>query len=182
MNQHQIADREVIPAQFICFTIAGLTGILGDTFLSRTATPIAFKFADAIFIPGCVLVAMKLARKGWDLLASGCTVLSIAWGVFFLAKDFASQEIGKDIFSSAFYFLLPSLTLIAFYRPFPTWIKGLTLVAMLPSLIGLVIVKSQTLLDYESLARKMGYVLIHVISMVWGSYFYWTYRRESAGR
>jgi hypothetical protein len=182
MNQHEVADREVIPAQFICFIVAGLTGILGNAFLSRTATPIASKIADAIFITGCILVAMKLARKGWDLPASGYTVLSIAWGVFFLAKDFSSQEVGKDIFTSAFYFLLPSLMLIAFYRPFPTWIKALTLVAMLPSLIGLIIVKSQTLLDYESLARKTNYMLIHVTGIVWGSYFYWMYRRNSAGR
>ena len=180
MNQHEIADREVMPAQFICFIIAGLTGILGNAFLSKTVTPIASKFADAIFITGCILVAMKLARKGWDLPASGYTVLSIAWGVFFLSKDFATQEVGKDIFSSAFYFLFPSLTLIAFYRPFPAWIKGLTLAVMLPSLIGLIIIKLQILLDYESIARKVNYVLIHVISMIWGSYFYWTYRRESA--
>ncbi len=181
MNQHEIADRQVIPAQFICFTIAGLTGILGNAFLSRGVTIIAFKFADAIFVTGCILVAMKLARKGWDLPASGYTVLSIAWGVFFLSKDFASQEIGKDIFSSAFYFLLPSLTLIAFYRPFPIWIKGLTLTVMLPSLIRLIIVKLKFLVDYESIAHQMNYVLIHVIGIVWGSYFYWTYRRESAG-
>ena len=104
MNQHAIADRQVIPAQFICFTLAGLSGLLGDVLLNRTATPIVFKFADAIFITGCILVAMKLARKGWDLPAAGYTVLSIAWGVFFLAKDFNNQEVGRDISGSVFIF------------------------------------------------------------------------------
>ncbi len=75
----------------------------------------AYKLADAVFITGCGLVAMKLARKGWDLPAAGFTALSIAWGVFFLAKDFRGRDVGNDIFASAFYFLLPSLRLIVFY-------------------------------------------------------------------
>ena len=53
-----------------------------------------------------------------DLPAAGYTVLSIAWDVFFLAKDFQRLEVGNDIFASAFYFLLPSLVLIVFYQPF----------------------------------------------------------------
>lgn len=178
MNQHDTADRQVIPAQFISFLLAGVIGLLGDALLNRPATTIAFKFADAIFITGCILVAMKLARKGWDLPAAGYTVLSIAWGGFFLAKDFASQEMGRDIAGSVFYFLLPSLILIALYRPFPLWIKLLTLAAMLPSLLQLIVLKTDTLSDYENLIRKLGFTLIHLISLVWGSFFYWQYQRD----
>ena len=100
MYQHDSADRQVIHAQFIRFPLAGVVGLLSDSLLGRPTYAIAFKFADAIFITGCILVDMKLARKGWDLPAAGYTVLSIAWGGFFLAKDVASQEIGRDISGS----------------------------------------------------------------------------------
>jgi len=87
MNRHDIADQEVVPAQFLAFALACALGLFGGFFPSAFSS-IAYKLADAVFITGCVLVAMKLARKGWDLPAAGYTVLSIAWGVFFLAKDF----------------------------------------------------------------------------------------------
>jgi hypothetical protein len=44
-----------------------------------------------------ILVAMKMAREEWDMAAAGYTLLSIAWGVFFLAKDFQEQTVGDDI-------------------------------------------------------------------------------------
>ncbi len=123
VNQHAIADKQVIPAQLIFFIVASFFGFSGDL-LPGELKLILYKLADALFITGCIILAMMMARKGWDLPASGYTVLSIAWGVFFLAKDFRGQEIGNDIFASAFYFLLPSMILIAFYKPFPAIIKS----------------------------------------------------------
>ncbi|WP_210521678.1 hypothetical protein [Hymenobacter terricola] len=177
MNRHDVADQEVVPAQFIAFGLACALGLLGG-FFPPAVSAIAFKLADAVFITGCVLVAMKLARKGWDLPAAGYTVLSIAWGVFFLAKDFRRLDVGNDIFASAFYFLLPSLVLIVFYQPFPRWIKALTLLGLVPSLTELVLLKSGTGQAYEDVVRTTGYQLIHLVSLVWGAFFYWQYRRE----
>ncbi len=177
MNRHDVADQEVVPAQFIAFLLACAMGLLGG-FFPPAVSAVAYKFADAVFITGCVLVAMKLARKGWDLPAAGYTVLSIAWGVFFLAKDFRRLEVGNDIFASAFYFLLPSLVLIIFYQPFPRWLKALTLLGFVPSLIELLILKSGTGRAYEDLVRTTGYQLIHLVSLAWGTFFYRQYRRE----
>jgi hypothetical protein len=177
VNQHAIADKQVVPAQLIFFIVASLFGFSGDL-LPGELKLILYKLADALFISGCIIIAMMMARKGWDLPASGYTVLSIAWGVFFLAKDFRGQEIGNDIFASAFYFLLPSMILIALYRPFPAIIRVLTLITIIPSLLVLVSLKTGTLLSYDDIIRKAGYQIIHFVSLVWGIYFYWKYRRE----
>jgi len=177
MNQHTIADKQVIPAQLIFFIVASFFGFSGDL-LPGEFRLILYKLADALFITGCIILAMMMARKGWDLPASGFTVLSIAWGVFFLAKDFRGHEIGNDIFASAFYFLLPSMILIAFYKPFPAIIKILTLITIFPSLLVLISMKTGTMLSYDDIIRKTGYQIIHFVSLVWGVYFYWNYRKE----
>jgi hypothetical protein len=177
MNQHTLADKQVIPAQLVFFIIASLFGFSGDL-LPGEFKLIMYKLADALFITGCIILAMMMARKGWDLPASGFTVLSIAWGVFFLAKDFRGHEIGNDIFASAFYFLVPSMILIVFYKPFPTIIKILTLITIFPSLLVLISMKTGTMLSYDDIIRKTGYQIIHFVSLVWGVYFYWKYRKE----
>jgi hypothetical protein len=177
MNQHAIADRQVIPAQLIFFVVASFFGFSGDLWPVEI-TAILYKLADALFITGCIILAMMMARKGWDLPASGFTVLSIAWGVFFLAKDFRGQEIGNDIFASAFYFLLPSMILIAFYKPFPLIIKILTLVTIIPSLLVLLSLKTGSMLAFDDLTRTAGYQIIHFVSLLWGVYFFWKYRKE----
>jgi hypothetical protein len=177
-NQHAIVDKQVIPAQLIFFIVASLFGFSGDL-LPGEFKLILYKLADALFITGCIILAMMMARKGWDLPASGFTVLSIAWGVFFLAKDFRGQEIGNDIFASAFYFLLPSMILIAFYKPFPMIIKILSLVTIIPSLLVLLSLKTGTMLSIDDITRKAGYQIIHVVSLVWGIYFYLKYRKEA---
>jgi hypothetical protein len=177
MNQHAIADKQVIPAQLVFFLVASFFGFSGDLWPGEI-TLILYKLADALFITGCIILAMMMARKGWDLPASGFTVLSIAWGVFFLAKDFRGQEIGNDIFASAFYFLLPSMILIAFYKPFPRFIRVITLITIIPSLLVLLSLKSGIMLAYDDIIRKSGYQIIHFVSLVWGIYFYLKYKKE----
>ena len=78
MNRHDVADQDVVPAQFIAFLLACAMGLLGGLFLPSVSA-LAYKFADAVFITGCVLVAMKLARKGWRICrrrATRCFPLS----------------------------------------------------------------------------------------------------------
>ena len=55
----------------------------------------------------------------------------------------------------------------------------LTLAAIFPSLLQLIIMKTGAMPSYENLARKLSYTLIHVVSLVWGSFFYWQYQRET---
>jgi|WetSurMetagenome_2_1015567.scaffolds.fasta_scaffold355288_1 hypothetical protein len=178
VNQHAIADKQVIPAQLIIFILSGFFGFSGDLWPGEV-TLILYKMADALFITGCIILAMMMARKGWDLPASGYTVLSIAWGVFFLAKDFRGQEIGNDIFASAFYFLLPSMILIALYKPFPALVKILTLITVIPSLLVLLSLKTGIMLSYDDIIRKQGYQIIHFVSLIWGIYFFWKYKKGS---
>ncbi|AMJ65550.1 hypothetical protein [Hymenobacter sp. PAMC 26628] len=84
----------MVPAQLIAFLLACARGLTRG-FFPPAAAVIAYKFADAVFVTGCVLVAMKLARKGWDLPAAGYAVLSIAWGVFFLEPVMYLKRVGR---------------------------------------------------------------------------------------
>ena len=55
MNRHDIADQEVVRAQFLACALV----LFGSLFPSAFSG-IASKLADAVFTTGCVLVAMKL--------------------------------------------------------------------------------------------------------------------------
>ena len=122
---------------------------------------------------------MKLAREGWDMAAAGYTLLSIAWGVFFLAKDFQEQSVGVDILASSFYFLLPSMILIFFYTPFPLFLKVIGLLTIVPSLIGLIFIKTDAAKADYLLWRKISYQAVHITSLCWGFFFLWQYRKAS---
>jgi hypothetical protein len=70
------------------------------------------------------------------------------------------------------------MILIAYYKPYPTFIKILTLITILPSLLVLISMKTGTFLSYDEAIRKAGYQFIHFVSLIWGVYFYWKYRKE----
>ena len=176
MNQHQQSDKQVIIAQLLCFVLASLLGFSADLF-NQNFAPILYKFVDATFITGMILIAMKLAREGWDMPAAGFTILSIAWGAFFLAKDFQKQEVGHDILASSFYFVLPSMILIVFYKRFPIIIKIITLITIVPSLIGLIYTKTGITNEYNEVWRKVSYQSVHIASLFWAFFFYLDYKK-----
>ena len=178
MSHHEKTDKQVVFSQFICFLLASAIGFTGDLF-DKEGREVIYKFVDAIFITGTILVAMKLAREGWDMAAAGYTLLSIAWGVFFLAKDFQEQTVGVDILASSFYFLLPSMILIFFYTPFPLFLKVIGLLTIVPSLIGLIFIKTDAAKADYLLWRKISYQAVHITSLCWGFFFLWQYRKAS---
>ena len=174
MSHHEKTDKQVVISQLICFLLASVIGFMADLF-DKEGREVIYKFVDAIFITGTILVAMKLAREGWDMAAAGYTLLSIAWGVFFLAKDFHEQTVGVDILASSFYFLLPSMILITFYAPFPLFIKVIGLLTIVPSLIGLIFIKTDAAKADYLLWRKISYQVVHITSLCWGFFFLWQY-------
>ena len=112
------------------------------------------------------------------MVAAGYTLLSIAWGVFFLAKDFHQQTVGDDILASSFYFLLPSMILISFYAPYPLLIKLIGLLTVLPSLVGLILIKTNAdEVDFLTW-RKISYQSVHVTSLCWGFFLFWQFKKE----
>ena len=177
MNHHEKTDKQVVFAQLLCFLFATLLGLIADVF-DKEGREIVFKLVDSIFITGTILVAMKMAREGWDMTAAGYTLLSIAWGVFFLAKDFQEQRVGDDILASSFYFLLPSMILISFYTPFPLFIKIIGLLTIIPSLIGLILIKTKAAETDYLIWRRISYQAVHITSLFWGFFFLWQYRKS----
>ena len=178
MSHPEKTDKQVVITQLICFLLASTIGFMADIF-DKEGREVLYKFVDAIFITGTILVAIKLAREGWDMAAAGYTLLSIAWGVFFLAKDFQEQTVGVDILASSFYFLLPSMILITFYTPFNLTIKAIGLLTILPSLIGLVYIKTDAAKADYLLWRKISYQAVHITSLFWGFFFVWQYRKAT---
>ena len=175
MNYHERKEKQVVYAQMICFLLASIFSFTADLFSSAN-TQIIYKFVDSIFITGTLLVAMKLAREGWDMPAAGYTLVSIAWGSLFLAKDFQQLSVGEDILASSFYFLLPAMVLIIFYDPFPLWIKIICIATLIPSFIGLIESKTGTGLP-DSIWRKINYQAIHITSLFWGFFFLLQHRK-----
>lgn len=175
MNYHERHEKQVIYAQIICFLLASIFGFTADIFNDATRQ-IIYKFVDSLFITGTLLVAMKLAREGWDMPAAGYTLVSIAWGSLFLAKDFQQLSVGQDISASSFYFLLPAMVLIIFYEPFPWWIKVICIATIIPSFICLIESKTGTGSE-DSIWKKVSYQAVHITSLFWGLFFLLQHRK-----
>ncbi len=137
------------------------------------------KIIDMLFITGTILLAIKMARDGWDLAAAGYTVLGIGWGVIFAAIDFHHFDLDQDVRTSAAYFFIPSMMLIATYRPFPRWLKWLTLWCIVPFTVSLFSFltapeKPENLLNWLSI----GFLSFHITGVLWGYYFFRKLRLE----
>ena len=74
MSHHEKTDKQVVITQLICFLLASVIGFMADLF-DKEGREVIYKFVDAIFITGTILVAMKLAREGWD--GYGCSRIYI---------------------------------------------------------------------------------------------------------
>jgi hypothetical protein len=68
MSDYVRREKQVVNAQLICFVLASIFSFTADLFSSE-GQQIIYKFVDSIFITGTLLVAMKLAREGWDMPA-----------------------------------------------------------------------------------------------------------------
>ena len=96
MSHHEKTDKQVVISQLICFLFASVIGFMADLFIKEGR--------DAIFITGTILVAIKLAREGWDMTAAGYTLLSIACGVFFWLRTFRNKQLGLIFWQLHFIF------------------------------------------------------------------------------
>jgi len=173
-------EKLLIPFQLICFIISFLIGIFFNFFPEAIAEKL-LKTNVAFFITGIILLAVKVAREGWDMAAAGYTLLAIGWGVFFASLDFSDQKVGAHIFASAFYFILPSTILISMYKPFHWWIKALLLWCNFPFFMVLATVPKD-----ESLSQSgwvsLGFASLHITSIIFGIFFFIHYlRAKKAG-
>lgn len=138
-----------------------------------------FKMVDMLFICGSILLAVKLAREGWDIAASGFTILGIGWGIIFAALDFEHLEIDMEVRTSAAYFFIPCMFMIAYYKPFPIWLKLFTLWCMVPFAISLLVQKIDP--HNENLLMSwllLGFGSFHLISIIWAIYFFRQYNKQ----
>ena len=171
MSRHEIEDKRIIYTQFFCFLAAFLITII---FPKTTQN---FKAADSLVMTGTVLLAIKLARDGWEIAAAGFTLLAIAWGGYFIQHDI-SGESGKGILASSFYFFLPSMLMICFYQPFPWWLKLITLSSVIAPFIILVIESSGSDAGQLRAWTGINFKFLHFTTLCWGSFFVYSLLRN----
>ncbi len=173
MTPHERADRYVVPAQLICFIITFIVAIVSAFF----RPPFIIKIHETFFATGAILLAIKLAREGWDMAAAGYTIFAIGWGVLFAGVDFYGEGVSDHIMSSSGYFFFPSFILIAFYQPFPKWIKIFTLWCAVPFTINLVLFNLNHNNPGLGSWSAIGFGSYHLLSLYWGFFFYRQYRK-----
>lgn len=176
---HQEQDLHIVRWQLILFSIALVFPFATLPFFhSDSASEAIGKIIDMLFVSGSILLAIKLAREGWDLAAAGYTILGIGWGILFAGIDFHSLDLDKEVQTSAAYFFLPSMLLIACYKPFPWWIKFLTISCIIPFLLALLTQKNVIGNHRQvGVCVGIGFNLFHVTSIFWGVFFYLHHRR-----
>ncbi|MBL7702099.1 MAG: hypothetical protein JNM14_07600 [Ferruginibacter sp.] len=177
---HVAEDLHVVRWQLIFFTTAlVLPFIIFPLVHSEKLPEIIGKINDMLFVSGSILLAVKLAREGWDMAAAGYTILGIGWGILFAAIDFQSLHLDTEVRTSAAYFFLPSMILICFYKPFPWWIKVLTIACIIPFFVAL-------LLQNNSEAHErpvhtwvlIGFNVFHLTSLFWGIFFFRQHKKQ----
>lgn len=171
---HATEDLNVVRWQLLFFTAALILPFIISPFVNSGKLPETVgKINDMLFVSGTILLAVKLAREGWDMAAAGYTILGIGWGVLFAAIDFQSLHLDTEVRTSAAYFFLPSMVLICYYKPFPWWLKFLTIACIIPFFIALIL--QQTSERYEKLVHTwvlIGFNVFHLTSFLWGIFFF----------
>lgn len=177
---HIKEDFHVVRWQLIFFTTALVLPFIIFPFFNSEKLPETIgKINDMLFVSGTILLAVKLAREGWDMAAAGYTILGIGWGILFAAIDFQSLNLDTEVRTSAAYFFLPSMTLICFYRPFPWWIKALTISCIIPFFIALFLQLNTH--GHEKLVHRwvlIGFNLFHLTSLFWGIFFFRQHKKK----
>lgn len=179
MTAHEREDGLVVRASLLIFSITFILPYLLMLSYNHTMEEVGFKMVDMLFICGTILLAIKLAREGWDMAAAGFTLLGIGWGVIIAAKDFELLRMDHEVRTSAAYFFLPSMILIAFYRPFPRWLKILTVWCFVPFVVALICFKT----GHDNQKQVMGWMeggffSFHTTSLIWAVFFYPQWRRQ----
>ncbi len=176
---HIREDGLLVKWQLLIFSLAFVLGNFVGPFLPKTPSDMVFKMVDMFFICGSILLAIKLAREGWDMAASGFTILGIGWGIIFAAMDFEHLKIDMEVRTSAAYFFIPSMIMIAYYKPFPLWLKLLTLWCMVPFTVSLFVQKLYPH-DEKLLMQWVlgGFGSFHFLSLIWSIFFYRQYRKQ----
>jgi hypothetical protein len=179
MTHHEREDGLIVKSVLIIFSLAFLLPYALMKMHNHHIEEMGFKMVDMLFICGTILLAIKLAREGWDMAAAGFTILGIGWGIIFAAKDFELLKMDHEVRTSAAYFFLPCMIFIAFYRPFPWWLKLLTLWCFVPFTIALVFFKTGA--GNEKLVMgwmEGGFGSFHLTSLIWAIFFYRQWRKQ----
>lgn len=183
MSHHEREDGLIVRATLIIFGLAFILPYPLMQLHNHQAEEIGFKMVDMLFICGSILLAIKLAREGWDMAAAGFTILGIGWGVIFAAKDFQHLNMDLEVRTSAAYFFIPCMIFIALYRPFPWWIKLLTIWCLVPFTAGLISYKIFPKNEDQTInLLELSFLSFHTTSLILSIFYYWQWRKQVKAR
>lgn len=169
-------DYQLIPGQFICFISSAIT-LIQAIIIGGHVADVLIKFTDALFITGSTLLSVKLARDDDEMPAAGFILLAIGWGVLFASTDFMNQKVGVHIVSSAFYFVLPSMILMTFYKKFKLWLRILLILNIVPFQVSMVLEifnpESERILYWS----YTNILFMHIVSIIWSMFFFIQYKK-----
>ena len=165
------ADDHVIPAQLICFSVSFLL-LIQTLIIHGAVTEVLVRIKDATFITGTTLLSIKLARDGWEMPSAGFIILAIGWGVLFATTDFIGQKTGYFNLASAFYFVAPSMILIAFYKPFKFWLRLLLIINVIPFPVSLAIKIANPENVNIIYLSVINILFMHIVSLICSIYFF----------
>lgn len=171
------SDDHVVPAQLICFLLSFLF-LLQTLLIHGTATPVLMRMKDTFFITGTTLLSIKLTRDGWEMPAAGFIILAIGWGVLFAATDLLEEKTGFYNLASAFYFVLPAMVLMTFFKPFPVWLKILLIMNIIPFLVSVAIKIANPKSVHIIYWSVINILFMHIVSLIWSIYFFVQHRKQ----
>lgn len=170
------ADDHVVPAQLVCF-LGSFLFLIQSLFIHGPVTEVLVRVKDAFFITGTTLLSIKLARDGWEMAAAGFIILTIGWGVLFTASDNLGEKMGYNNLASAFYFVAPSMILIAFYKPFKIWVRLLLIINITPFLVSLAFKIANADSNGIIYLSVINILFMHIVSLIWSISFVVEHRR-----
>jgi hypothetical protein len=171
-------ERYIILLIAFFFVSALLCGSAGGIFETESKLQMSlYQFSSAFFIAGRTISFSKLTHEGWDIPASGFTILAISQGVYY-ASLLINPTDRLPFFSSGVPLFLPGIILISFYKLFPLWVRVFGILSCIPFLLILIC----TLSNFGSgnlmvILFILGFVLIDLSSLFWAFYFWRNFKK-----
>jgi len=114
--------------------LGGLLGLAGTMTAQPNLQALVWAIDGCALVMACALLALKFHQRGSEIVASGFLVFSIGEGV--LLSGTAAQGVASiPSFGAGVALWATALLLISLPKQFPTWIRGVGLVASVLFLI-----------------------------------------------
>ena len=154
----------------IGFSLNFLMGLIGSFFKPESfAQMTCWQIGDASAIMASILASRYIGSRGAHLVPAGFTILYIAYGVSFASSTF--EHINEEKMATVVLPLVPSLFLIGLGKFFPTWLRILSILVIVPFMIIYFNVINHNY-NFDDISNGIAYIGIQTLGVLW-SIFMW---------